>query len=128
MDPRRPLVLLVEDDLDTATLFQAILSAEGLEVARCRSIGEALRWWRDVPHPPRLLVVDVRLPDGNGLDLCRTIMEISSQHTPPGVLILSAHGDPRLPAACRQAGWAFLDKLAGQDRLVAKVHRLLSQH
>lgn len=118
----------MEDDLDSAILFEAMLAAEGLQVARSRGIGEALRWWREASRPPRLLVVDVRLPDGNGIDLCRTLMELTSGSSRPGVLILSAHGDPRLPATCRRAGWVFLDKLMDQDRFIAKVHHLLSQN
>ena len=64
-----PLVLLVEDDPDTAALYRALLGSEGMEVVHCSDCGEAHRWWHTSLRRPDLVVMDVRLPDGNGLDL-----------------------------------------------------------
>lgn len=117
MTDNLPLILLVEDDYDTAALYSAMLLSEGMEVAHCADCGEALRWWLKAPRMPDLLVVDMRLPDGDGIELCRTLLN-QEQGLPP-VMILSAHGDPRMPNICQQAGAAaFLDKLSGMDRLV----------
>lgn len=126
MNIASPLVLLVEDDPDTAALYQALLSAEGMEVVRCGNCTEALAWWRGSRRQPDLMVLDMRLPDGDGLDLCQ---EITGQYQPPQlppVMVLSAHGDPRLPARCRQAGArAFLDKLDNLDQLISTAWRLI---
>ncbi len=40
-----PLVLVVEDDHDTAEFYRALLGAEGLAVEVCRSGQQALAWW-----------------------------------------------------------------------------------
>lgn len=125
--PTNPLVLLVEDDPDIAMLFKAFMVADGLEVSVCTSAAEALRWWQASVQTPDLLVMDVRLPDGNGLDLCRSIMDLADGKPMPRILILSAHGDPRLPAACQKAGGVFLDKLTDQAIFMDTVRRLLAE-
>jgi DNA-binding response OmpR family regulator len=123
-----PLVLLVEDDPDTAALYEALLHAEGMEVVRCGDCQQALTWWRATERRPNLMVLDMRLPDGNGLDLCQEITENYEALCLPPIMVLSAHGDPRLPSRCRQAGaQAFLDKLEGLDRFISTVWRLIRE-
>lgn len=119
-----PLVLLVEDDPDTAALYRALLGSEGMEVVHCSDCGEAHHWWHTSLRRPDLVVMDVRLPDGNGLELCRS-MAAPGDAMPP-VLMLSAHGDPRMPNLCAQAGiTAFLDKLSGMDCFVNTARQLV---
>ena len=128
MTPPRPLVLLVEDDADTAALYQAMLSSEGWEVTCCDSAQTARAWWSESPKPPELLILDVRLPDSNGVELCRELTAALKTGTGPAVLMLSAHGDPRMPNLCRKAGArAFLDKLRDLDLLVETAKRLLQE-
>jgi DNA-binding response OmpR family regulator len=125
---RRPLVLLVEDDADTAALYQAMLSSEGWEVACCNSAQTARQWWSESPKPPELLILDVRLPDSNGVELCQELTAALRSESGPAVLMLSAHGDPRMPTLCRKAGArAFLDKLRDLDQLVDTAKRLLQE-
>ncbi|MBI4797521.1 MAG: response regulator [Desulfarculus sp.] len=126
MNIASPLVLLVEDDPDTAALYQALLSAEGMEVVRCGNCREALAWWQSTRRRPDLMVLDMRLPDGDGLDLCQEITGQDQAAYHPPIMVLSAHGDPRLPARCRQAGArAFLDKLDNLDQLISTAWRLI---
>jgi DNA-binding response OmpR family regulator len=122
----KPLVLLVEDDRDTAMLYQALLAGEGLEVVHCEDCAQVKAWWGTSDRQPDLIVLDMRLPDGDGLMLCSDIMRKRRDEAGPPVMVLSAHGDPRLPSLCRQAGArAFLDKLSGLDVLLATARDLL---
>jgi len=123
-----PLVLLVEDDSDTAALYQALLHAEGMEVIRCGNCQQAMAWWRASERRPDLMVLDMRLPDGNGLELCQEITEQYDSLFLPPIMVLSAHGDPRLPSRCRQAGaQAFLDKLDNLDHFISTAWRLIRE-
>jgi DNA-binding response OmpR family regulator len=124
----RPLVLLVEDDADTAALYQAMLAAEEWEVVSCDSAQAARNWWFHSDHTPQLLILDVRLPDSNGVELCQELTAALTEGTGPAVLMLSAHGDPRIPKLCRKAGArVFLDKLKDLDRLVDTAKQLLQE-
>jgi DNA-binding response OmpR family regulator len=116
----------VEDDQDTAMLYQAMLAAEGMEVVHCPDCLAARQWWTHTLRLPDLLIVDMRLPDGTGLDLCAEIPCRPELGPQPPVMVLSAHGDPRLPGLCREAGAkVFLDKLEGLGRLVATAQELI---
>lgn len=126
----RPLVLLVEDEEDTAALYLALLEQEGLQVVRCANGREARDWWAGSAAKPALLILDVRLPDANGLELCRELAgEACGQNGEgPAVMILSAHGDPRMPSRSRRAGArVFLDKLKDLDSFAATARRLVSE-
>ncbi|MCF8032666.1 MAG: response regulator [Desulfarculaceae bacterium] len=123
-----PLVLIVEDDTDTAALYSAVLESEGMEVVHCMDRQQANRWWGDAERRPDLVVLDVRLPDGSGLDLCSDFGGSQPGQLLPPIIVLSAHGDPRMPSLCRQAGAAaFLDKLETLDNLVDKAKELLEK-
>ena len=62
-------ILLVEDDPAIARTIIYTLAREALQVTHCLLLGDARR--QLALHPPDLLILDVGLPDGSGLDLCR---------------------------------------------------------
>jgi two-component system, OmpR family, alkaline phosphatase synthesis response regulator PhoP len=64
-------VLLVEDEENLASLVQAYLEQEGYEVVSVGSGEEALRVVGE--EPVRLVVLDLNLPDMDGLEVCRRI-------------------------------------------------------
>ncbi len=81
-------LLLVEDDPAIARTVAYTLEREGLEVTHSLLLGDARSQLRGAPFD--LLVLDVGLPDGSGLDLLRELRQ--AQRTLP-VLMLSAHGE-----------------------------------
>jgi DNA-binding response OmpR family regulator len=71
-------VLVVEDSPEYTQLLVAVLRDGGHSVRTATSIADAKRTMAAVP--PDLVVLDLTLPDGDGLDLCRTIRETSSAY------------------------------------------------
>lgn len=71
-------VLVVEDSPEYTQLVVAVLREGGHSVRTAGSIADAERSIASVP--PDLVVLDLTLPDGDGLDLCRTIRETSSAY------------------------------------------------
>src|SRR5258706_11085775 len=72
MTEPRPDLLLVVDDTETSRYRTSrVLRRAGFEVAEAGSGDEALRFIRD--HNPRLVVLDVNLPDFDGWEVCRRI-------------------------------------------------------
>lgn len=82
-------ILIVEDDEHMAQLLREILSREGFTPTIVGSGSEALR--EATEHPPDLVVLDLMLPDIDGLEICRQVREIPRiSHVP--ILVVSARG------------------------------------
>jgi DNA-binding response OmpR family regulator len=80
-------VLVVEDSPEYAQLVVAVLRDGGHSVRTVTSIADARRSISSVP--PDLVVLDLTLPDGDGLDLCRAIRETSSAY----IMMLTGRDD-----------------------------------
>ena len=80
----RPLVLHVEDDSLTREAVKAMLS-EAADVIFAETIESATRCIRE--NSPDLIILDISLPDGDGLDLLPVIAECSE--TPPPVMLFT---------------------------------------
>ncbi len=61
--------LIVEDDPDQRVLLTRILQGRGHEVVACGAAEEGLLAYQRTPFP--LVILDIMLPDMNGMDLCR---------------------------------------------------------
>jgi DNA-binding response OmpR family regulator len=79
-------ILYVDDHEDSAEMLKLMLSAEDFEVHIAQSVEEALAKAHAVAFD--LYVLDKRLPDGSGTDLCRMLNEIT-----PGVPCIFYTGD-----------------------------------
>ncbi len=66
-------LLLVEDDDRVAAAQQDVLRRHGFEVRRVATVADALDGVHDAAWPPDVVLLDLGLPDGDGLDLCARI-------------------------------------------------------
>lgn len=71
-------ILLLEDDESINRGVTFILEKEGYQIYSCKTVGET----ENVFHQQelQLIICDLTLPDGNGLDFIRTVREESSVH------------------------------------------------
>jgi two-component system, OmpR family, response regulator RegX3 len=69
--PGRRTVLLVEDEESITVPLQEALAREGFDASVARTASEALDLARDLD--PDVVLLDVMLPDGSGLDVCREL-------------------------------------------------------
>ena len=83
-------ILLVEDDPAIARSIIFALDRDGLRVTHSLLLTDARR--QLALAAPALVILDVGLPDGNGLDFCREL-RASAAHAGLPVLMLSAHGE-----------------------------------
>ena len=84
-----PAVLIVDDDTELAALLVRLLQGEGWTATTAASGAEGtLALARDEPD---VLLLDVLLPDANGMDLCR---RWRAEQPALGILMLTARGDP----------------------------------
>lgn len=85
-----PHVLLVEDDPAIARTIIYTLERDGLQVTHCLQLVDARR--QMASKKPDVLILDVGLPDGNGLDWCKLLRHDPASSSLP-ILMLSAHGE-----------------------------------
>ncbi len=87
-----PAVLIVDDSLTVRMDLGESFESAGFERVLCSSLAEA----RDalVAHPFDLIVLDVLLPDGNGIDFLRELRKISATASTP-VVMLSTEAEIR---------------------------------
>src|ERR1700737_2649152 len=80
-------LLIVEDDVDVRRLISDRLAKQGIAVTAVATMAAALTELRDAAFD--VAILDVKLPDGSGLDLVRTLRQRgSSTH----VIILTGAG------------------------------------
>ena len=82
-------ILVIEDEPDIRKTLEYNLSREGYDVAVCGTLQEANKL---LEPSLSLLVLDLMLPDGSGLDLCREIKKNSLLSNIP-IIILTAKDD-----------------------------------
>ncbi len=118
-------ILVAEDDPYIQLLITRKLQNAGFEVRSATNGNEALTVAvRDVP---KLLLLDVMLPDRNGLDVCREVKRQLEGKAPP-VIIISARGQLADVDAAKQAGADdYLIKPFAPSDLLAHVQKLMAR-
>lgn len=94
-----PRALLVEDVSDTRHMVEFVLSQEGWEVISAQTANDGLDLARSDKFT--LIILDIGLPDKDGLELCRQIREFDQQ-TP--ILFYTAYGDLLNHDEAKEAG------------------------
>lgn len=82
-------LLLIDDDRELCELLASWLTQDGFELTACHDTASARRALAE--QSPDAVVLDVMLPDGNGLELLK---QLRSEHAELPVLMLSARGEP----------------------------------
>ena len=109
-------VVVVEDDLSIARLIRFVLSREGVRIRHAASVAEARR---ALEHDWDLILLDRRLPDGDGIELCRDIRP----QNPHGYIVIitsDASADAKL-AGFGCGADDYVTKPFLVDELVARV-------
>jgi two-component system catabolic regulation response regulator CreB len=118
-------ILLLEDDPAIAQTVAFALGREGFAVDQVLLVAEAERQLQAAP--PALAILDVGLPDGSGLDLCRRLRHgaLAGPRTLP-VLMLTARGEEIDRVLGLELGADdYLAKPFSPRELVARVRALL---
>jgi len=110
--PKR--VLIVDDEENIGRSLRLILEREGYTVTTCRSVRE----FKAHPDSTRAdaFLLDVRLPDGNGIELLRGIR---ANGTASPVIMISGHGTiADAVEATRNGAFDFLEKPLSRDKVL----------
>jgi two-component system KDP operon response regulator KdpE len=116
MTDSKALVLLVEDESQMRLFVRLALTAHGHRVLEVESGREALQ--QAAAHTPDLVILDLGLPDMDGLDVTKGLREWSA--TP--IIVISARGQEREKVEALDAGADdYLTKPFGSAELMARV-------
>jgi signal transduction histidine kinase/CheY-like chemotaxis protein len=116
--PESVHILLVEDDEDTAAMMSALLGLHGYQVEVAQSVADAVR--RSTERQWDLLISDIRLPDGTGLDLRRQLGGDAARHA----IAVSGFGSPDDVRRSLEAGFdEHLVKPLDMVVLLDAIHR-----
>jgi two-component system, OmpR family, KDP operon response regulator KdpE len=120
MSVGRPRVLVVDDEPQILRGLKIVLRGAGYAVEEAATAAEALE--RVGTRAPDVIVLDLVLPDGDGLDVCRSIRRWSQLP----IVVLSAVGDEREKVRALDAGADdFVTKPFGTDELLARLRAVL---
>jgi two-component system KDP operon response regulator KdpE len=110
------VVLVVEDELPVRRFLRAALSSHGYRVVEAGGIGEAELLAPG--HNPDVFLLDLGLPDGDGIDLARRLRE----WTRAPIIVLSARGREEDKVNALDAGADdYLTKPFGVNELLARL-------
>jgi two-component system, NtrC family, nitrogen regulation response regulator NtrX len=114
-------VLIVDDEPNIGRSLQMILEREGYSVGICHSAAA----FRAYSGRVDAYLLDVKLPDGNGIDLLR---EIRGRGIPAPVVMISGHGTISDAVEATRAGaYDFLEKPLARDKVLLALKNALEQ-
>jgi two-component system, NtrC family, response regulator PilR len=92
-------VLVIDDEPDLLTLYELTLLREGYEVETAATVAEA--WARLQSKVYRLVITDMRLPDGSGMDVMH---RLEQSRRPERVIVITAYGSAENAVEALKAG------------------------
>ncbi|MFC6647382.1 sigma-54-dependent transcriptional regulator [Granulicella cerasi] len=121
-------VLIVDDEADIRESLEAILREEEYSITTAGTAAEAIELVRDVDFQAVLL--DIWLPDGDGLDVLERMREVTSNRSnPPEVIMISGHGTIEAAVRATKLGaYDFLEKPLSLDRTLLVLRNAVDAH
>jgi two-component system, OmpR family, KDP operon response regulator KdpE len=116
MTSAEPLVLVVDDEPPILRFLRAALPSHGFRLAEAESAGEALA--KVVALRPDVVLLDLGLPDRDGLDLLR---ELRGWSTVPVVILSAREGERDKVTALDAGADDYISKPFGIEELLARL-------
>jgi two-component system response regulator MprA len=116
-------ILVVEDDENLATILRDGLTHHGYAVTLCFSGARALTLAQG--RPPALIVLDLMLPDLDGVEVCRQLRAISG---PPVIMLTARSAVAEKIRGLESGADDYLTKPFVLEELVARVRAVLRRH
>ncbi len=109
-------VLVVDDEPQIVRALGVVLRAGGFRVMSAASAGEAIR--SVALSPPAAVLLDLRLPDGSGVDVCRTLRQWS---TAPLIVVSASDDEDQKIEALDAGADDYVTKPFSASELLARV-------
>ena len=120
-------LLMIEDDVRLASMVGEYLSQSGFTVSHAPDGATGLSTLQDQPFD--LVVLDLMLPDMDGLEVCRRLRALPGEVARTPVLMLTAKGDPMDRIVGLELGADdYLPKPFEPRELLARIRAVLRRH
>lgn len=112
-------ILLIDDEEKLRNLLAKIITLEGFEVIQAGDCKTALKKMEQ--YSPDVVICDVKLPDGSGVELARTIKE---SHPASEIILLTAYGNiPDSVQAMKNGAFDYITKGDDNNRIIPLLHK-----
>lgn len=119
----KPLVLLIDDEIAYAKVIGEALKKHGFEVVIAGNAGEALELFQQTK--PSLILLDVMMPEIDGLTLLKWLREHSEQEDLPIHIVSAKAQEADKQAALKAGANGFIAKPFSLDELLQAVSSYL---
>ncbi|MES2689622.1 MAG: response regulator [Bacteroidota bacterium] len=115
--PLTPQILIIDDETDICFLLSAILTNSGYVTQYAHSLKDGME--KINTHHPDIILLDVNLPDGSGLDY---VPFIKQNHHKTKLVVMSAHvSESEVNEVIRRGADSFLSKPISKKELMAVI-------
>lgn len=115
-------VLIIDDEPQIRQLLARILGLEGYEVLQAGDCKAAVK---QMEYSPNVILCDVFLPDGNGVDFIKTIKKISPESE---IILLTAHGNiPDGVQAIKNGAFDYITKGDDNNKIIPLISRAMEK-
>jgi putative two-component system response regulator len=121
--PRRPTILVVDDERQNCQILTRLLTPHGYTVESASDGEAALEAIED--RPPDLILLDVQLPGLDGFEVCRRIKQRPATRLTPVVLVTGLHEREQKIRGIDVGADDFLSKPVDKQELIARVGSLV---
>ena len=118
-----PLALIVDDDIDWVEILEASVALLGYDINTMPDPPHARAWLTE--HRPQIIILDLLMPNGNGIDLCRWIRMQERLSNVPVVIVSGLRDDEMIERAMSLGSVDFIHKPFKLETLRLKADRLL---
>jgi CheY-like chemotaxis protein len=120
----RARVLVVDDDPEIVTFLATLLELEGIESQVATSAAAALE---KLEHGlPNLVLLDIAMPDRDGLDLCRELKQDPRTRDVPVFVVSARPGKDVVDRAYAAGAEEFIRKPFENQELIARIRERLN--
>ncbi|HWV66386.1 response regulator [Chitinophaga sp.] len=113
-------LLIIEDEGEMCLLINLLLDGKEMEIEHVPTISDAVEYFQQ--HPPAIVLLDNRLPDGFGLDFISYIRE---KYPATKIIMISGMDAAAKDVALANGAHLFLEKPFNRTTLYSAIEQLL---
>ncbi|MBC7869218.1 MAG: response regulator [Chitinophagaceae bacterium] len=122
----RPTILIVDDDWLNRELVEGLLNIAGYIVIQASSGKKALEFLNK--QIPDAVIMDVRMPDMNGYELCKLLRKNERMFALPVVMVSAANSMDDIMQALDSGADDFISRDSLTQELAARINALLRRN